>query len=206
MIAIDNDGENSANYIQVLALDNNADELADGSGNHASMACCYYYTLPSYRRMNPAQVNNTEGTGSLGGWDKTEMKTYLTGTLWNNMNSVLKSLIVPVKKYTRIYRASDQTAVNNVETTETVYLLSSNEVFGTPDDETVGPVYSSVFTGANSRKRKRRDGSYQYCWWLRTAAIGSSFRTVDYGGSADSMSAYKSYDVVVGFCLKYQQS
>jgi hypothetical protein len=199
LIPINNDGENSANYVQILGF--NKDELADGSGNMAKIAAAYYYALPNSRRMNPGRTAKTEGTGTLGGWEKTEMRTYLRETLYPNMDSDLKSMIVPVKKYTRIFQASDETAVNNVETTETVYLLSDHEVFDSSGYETMGPIYSDVLTSNATRKRRKRASASYDWWWLRSARNANEFRFVYTSGSPSNTSANFSYAVVVGFDL-----
>ena len=200
MFTVEDDGEGSPNAVQILGF--NKDELADGSGNTAKIAAAYYYALPNNRRMNPIYVANTEGTGALGGWEKTEMWTYLRETLYPNMNSDLKSMIVPVKKYTRIYQASDETAVNNVETTETVYLLSYREVIGSFfAKETIGPIYSDVFTGGAANKRRKRTSTSSTEYWLRSATDASRFLTVNRNGSYQAGSANANNAVLVGFCL-----
>lgn len=198
LIPIENDGENSANYVQIMGFDMNP--KADGSGN-AKVAAAYYYLLPASKRMNPAKVANTEGTGALGGWEKTEMRDYLRNTIYPAMQNDLKELIVPVKKYTRIYQASDETAVNNVETTETVYLLSDREVFAASGYETAGPAYTEVFSSNATRKRKKRTSSSAAWYWLRSAGGSTGFRGVGGNGDRDYDGAGNSGAVLVGFDL-----
>ena len=200
MFTVEDDGEGSPNAVQILGF--NKDELADGSGNMAKIAAAYYYTLPNAKRMNPSKVTNTEGTGALGGWEKTEMRAYLRETLYPNMDSDLKSMIAPVKKYTRIFQASDGTAVNNVESTETVCLLSSREVFGSSGKETMGPIYDDVLNDNVARKRRRRASTSYLPYRLRSAGDSSCFCSVDGQGNQYNYSpANNTSAALVGFDL-----
>ena len=197
LFTLSSDGEGQ-NYIQVL--DFLANDKADNSGK-AKMACCLYHIMPTNKRMNPSKTANTEGTGALGGWEKSEIRTYLRETIYPLLPQGLRDMIVPVKKYTRIFQASDETAVNNVETTDTIYLLSDREVFGSQGYETSGPMYSDVFNSAASRKKTKRGSSSASSWWLRSANAADSFRRVSGNGAQSNNYADGSYGVVFGFDL-----
>lgn len=198
LIPIENDGENSANYVQIMGF--NMNPKADGSGN-AKVAAAYYYCLPTSKRMNPARVANTEGTGALGGWEKTEMRDYLRNTIYPAMQNDLKELIVPVKKYTKIIRASDETSVNDVETIETVYFLSRREVAVPGSGETTGPVYATVFSSDASRKRRNCAKTYSSAWWLRSVSSVYGFHTVNSGGALGYNNADVVYRMLIAFDL-----
>ena len=129
------------------------------------------------------------------------MRTYLRETLYPNMDSDLKSMIVPVKKYTRIFQASDEAAVNNVETTETVYLLSDREVFGSSGYETIGAIYSDALTSWITRRRKKYAAASYTGYLLRSSHTKKNFRYVYYGGGQDNISASTKTGVVVAFNL-----
>ena len=57
-----------------------ADDLADDSGK-APITWISKQLLETKNRMNPSYSTGTEGTGTLGGWEKTEMRSYLKETV-----------------------------------------------------------------------------------------------------------------------------
>ena len=185
--------------IQLIAK--SADELADGSGN-AHTTWLMYYALPDSHRMNPANNNNAEGTGSIGGWDKSEMKQYVLDTVVPNLPSEIRNAVKTVKKYTRIYNTSGS-AQNDVMTEETFWLPSRHEMFdGTSSSyETKGPRYSEAFPDNASRVKSKVGASSASWWWLRSAYDYNSFNYVGSDGSNPNYSAYNSGAVVLGFCI-----
>jgi hypothetical protein len=179
----------------------NADELASGSGN-AKTTWMFYYQLPDNHRMNPSNSNNAEGTGSIGGWDKSEMKQYVLETVVPNLPQVIRDNVKTVKKYTRIYNTSGN-AVNDVMTEETFWLPSRHEMFdGTTEYyETKGPRYSEAFPDNESRKKSKVGATSASWWWLRSAYSNITFYIVYSDGSNGSSNANNSYGVVLGFCI-----
>lgn len=87
--------------MQIAAMGGNADPLADGSGN-AKIAWVSKYLLEDSHRMNPSKIAGTEGTGALGGWEKSEMRTYLRETIFPDIPAVIRDAIKEVTKYTNI--------------------------------------------------------------------------------------------------------
>lgn len=86
--------------MQIAALDK--DECADGSGT-APITWIGKELLASMHEMNPGVVKNAdgtylEGTGSVGGWEKCEMRSYLKSTIKPLIPTVVKSRIVEVVK------------------------------------------------------------------------------------------------------------
>lgn len=86
--------------MQVAALDK--DECADGSGT-APITWIGKELLASKHEMNPGAVKNAdgtyqEGTGSVGGWEKCEMRSYLKSTIKPLIPTVVNSRIAEVVK------------------------------------------------------------------------------------------------------------
>ena len=180
--------------MQIIGI--NADELADGTGT--AQLTWFPMELPSSKhRMNPSNSNNEEGTGTIGGWDKSEMKSYLYNDVWPLIPSEWRDVIKEVKKYSRIFNTSGQ-AENNVLTNEKIWLLSTREVNGSTSHETLGPCYNFAFVDQNSRIRKV--GSSADYWWLRSADSASDFACVNYHGSWDYNYANNRYGVGFGYC------
>ena len=184
--------------IQLVAK--NADPLASGSGN-ANTTWLMYYQLPTSHRMNPAKDGNTEGTGAIGGWDKSEMKQYVLDSVVPNLPADIRNKVKTVKKYSRIYNTAGS-AENDVETSETFWLASRREMFGAISNaETKGPIYSDAFPDNASRIKSKVGASSASWWWLRSANGSNYFYTVSSDGSDISSYAHGEGGVVVGFCI-----
>ena len=187
--------------MQIVAMD--ADELANGSGT-APLTFIGKELLNTSHRMNPSRVANTEGTGTLGGWEKCEMRTYLKTTILPLIPSNVKARINKVTKYTKIYRASDETAVNNVASTEDVWIASAYEM-GHTAFETLGISYKRIYPDTTSRTKFKPGASSASTWWLRSANNNMNFRGIlDSGGWGGNSASY-SYGVCLGFCLGLEQ-
>ena len=189
--------------MQIVAFD--ADELADDTG-YAPITWISKELLATSHRMNPKRSgssrNYTEGTGTIGGWDKSEMKQYVLDTVVPNLPSEIRNAVKTVKKYTRIYNTSGS-AQNDVMTEETFWLPSRHEMFdGTASSyETKGPRYSEAFPDNASRMKYKVGASSASWWWLRSAMYDYGFNTVNSGGSDGNFSANISGTVVLGFCI-----
>ena len=147
--------------------------------------------------MNPVKVANTEGTGTLGGWEKSEMRTYLKETIKPLIPETVRNAIVPVTKVSNAYQASDETAFQQT-TVDDVWIPGHREVFNSTNYDKTGAVYSDKFKDASSRIKKHNGSAY--FWWLRSAYYTSNFRGVyDYGGDSSNR-AYDAYGVALGFC------
>ena len=185
--------------MQIIGI--NTDELSDGSG-YAQLTWFPMELSSSERRMNPKKTAGTSGTGSIGGWGESEMRTYLNQDVWALIPSGWQNVIKEVKKYSRIYNTSEQIE-NNVLTNDKIWLLSSREVNNTNTayNETAGPVYSLAFINNNTRIRKI--GTFANGWWLRSASNNANSFAGTYNngswisyGDAD----YYGHGVCFGYC------
>ena len=85
-----------------------------------------------------------EATGSIGGWEKTEMRTYLKETIKPLMLEVVRNSI---KEVTKTHDAYDTAGTKFTQTSiEDVWLPDYNEMFGSSSP------YKSMFPDSNSRK------------------------------------------------------
>lgn len=186
-------------HMQIVGID--ADDLADGSGK-AHMTFISKELLETSHRMNPAKTPSSapydEGTGSIGGWEKCEMRSYLKETIKSLIPENVRNAIKNVKKYSNAYNASG-TLATNVLTEDDLWIPSYREVFGGITCETSGPAYA-VFSDANSRKRAKPSASYSSYWHLRSAYSASYFWGIK-GNGDTSYSAAGDYGITIGFCL-----
>lgn len=186
--------------MQIAAFD--ADDLADGSGK-AHISFISKELLATSKRFNPAITSTTddegntvytEGTGTIGGWEKSELRTYLNDTIKSLIPEDVRSSIVSVSKTQTAY---DTTRTSFTQTTEdSVWIPNYDECFGSSS------MYYSLFenTSANRVKYKAGASSASY-WWLRSAYNFNSVYTVSTSGSDATGTAYTTYGVALGFCV-----
>ena len=184
-------------HMQIVGID--VDDLADGSGK-APLTFIGKELLNTSHRMNSANNGNAEGTGTIGGWEKCEMRTYLKEAVKPLIAENVRNAIVNVTKHSNIFDTSGTKVLNSV-TTDDVWIPSYQEIFGGTSYETLGHVYSDVFTDANSRKKSKVGASSANIWWLRSAVNTGSFRSVDGYGDSNYYNASSTRGVALGFCL-----
>lgn len=141
-------------------------------------------------------------TGSVGGWAQSEMRTYMS-TLKAKIPSSVAAAIKTVVKTNYNNDSSGTSASAYRDTTnDDVWIPSKREIFGGTDHETEGPIYSVVYSDANSRKKMKVGATSVNRWWLRSADPGSAsiFRIVSSAGSLDYNAATISRGVALGFC------
>ena len=182
--------------MQIVGID--ADDLADNSGK-APITWISKQLLKTNHRMNPSKQSGTSGTGTLGGWEACEMRNYLINTIKPLLPSEVRNALKTVKKYSRIYNTSDETAVNNVVSNDDIWIPSAYEVNFT-GYETSGIAYSTAFPDNASRIKHKVGGSVAW-WWLRSASHTSNFSIVSSDGSNYNTTASISGSVAVGFVI-----
>ena len=188
-------------HMQIVGID--VDDLADGSGK-APLTFISKELLNTSHRMNPAKTPSSapydESTGSIGGWEKCEMRTYLKTSIKPLIPENVRNAIVNVTKFSDIYDTSGTKVLNSV-TTDDAWIPSASEIFGGTSFETLGHVYSDAFTDANSRKKFKVEASSANRWWLRSASGSSNFYYVISSGNIGTNVANGPYGVALGFCL-----
>lgn len=175
-------------HMQIVGID--ADDLADGSGK-APLTFISKELLKTDHRMNATSTNT-------GGWEASEMRTYLRGTVKALIPSTVAAQIKEVKKYSYHYNGSA-----NALTTDDVWIPSYREVNLGTNRETTGPNYATLFPDAASRVKTKTGATSASYWWLRSAYSSSSnfFYGVYPSGSSTSSGASNERGVTLGFCL-----
>ena len=115
--------------------------------------------------MNPARSgesgNYTEGTGGIGGWEKSEMRKYLESNIKPLIPENVRNKIKKVKKTQTAYNTSGGSFEQTTE--DDVWIPDYNEVYGS------SAKYKTLFPDNASRVKKKVDASSAYYWWLRRA-------------------------------------
>lgn len=190
----------SEGIVNMQIIGKNTSPLASGSGT-ATYDWLSMELLKTDHRMNPSNNKNAEGTGSIGGWEKCEMRTYLKETIKPLIPETVRNAIKEVTKYSRICNTRG-TAVNDVASTEDVWIPSRREMFGAiGNEETMGPIYDGIFPDNTSRMKKKIGASSASWWWLRSAFNTNLFNGVGNSGGSSTNYAYNSFPLALGFSL-----
>jgi len=156
--------------------------------------------LATNESMNPSNSSGAQGTGANGGWEYSEMRTYLNDTILPFVPSYVSGSIVPITKYSDYVVPGSSSVTHDQTTTDKLWILSARELFGGTDYEQTGPVYSDLFPNLDSRIKYGQSGSSN-AWWLRTAYSVSNFWYLDSSGYVSYSVASNKRGVVIGFCL-----
>ena len=182
--------------MQIAGFD--VDDLADGSGK-AHISFISKELLETTHRMNPVLVTNDdgtyqEGTGGIGGWEKSEMRAYLYETIKPLIPEKVRKRIVPITKTQRTY---DTTGTLQSQTTEDdVWLPNDAEVEGESS------LYYALFKDTNANRIKYKVGSSSSSsWWLRDVYGTSTFRYATKNGRVNYYNASESTGIALGFCM-----
>lgn len=192
-------GDEGTVNMQIVAKDK--DELADGNGT-AALTWIAMELLATKHRMNPGLESNddgsyVEGTGSIGGWEKSEMRSYLKEAIKPLIQSEVIDYIVEVKKTQTAYNTAGSSITQ--ETADDVWIPDYNEVYGS------GCTYKLCYPDNASRIKCLQTGSAAN-WWLRRAYYTSNFYYIYISGSSNNFNASNSSGVALGFCTGISKS
>ena len=139
-------------------------------------------------------------TGSIGGWEDSEMRTYYKNTLKPLIPEIVRNAIKSVSK-TNCEWTTDNSFVRTTSEDD-VWMPSYREIFGGTSYEQSGPMYTTLFSDAASRIKMKPQASSGAYWWLRSAYNFNTnyFCYVYSNGFYNYYNAYYSYGVALGFC------
>lgn len=180
-------GTEGQHLMEIVAFD--TDDKADGTGK-AKITWISKDLLPTTHVMNSTKT-------SEGGWEQTSMRDYLKTIIKPLIPQTVRDAIVPVTKVSSTY-ANGAKVVDGQTTADDVWIPGQREILNKTDYETTGAMYSSKFTRASDRIKKR-NGSGD-AWWLRSASTASNFRIITYNGNDNSYVASNNRGVALGFC------
>lgn len=188
-------GDEGAINMQIVAFD--MDDLADGSGK-AKVSLISKELLNTSHRMNAYLSGSStngyvEGTGSIGGWEKSEMRSYMKETLKPLIPEAVRSRIATVTKTQPAYDTTDTSVTQTTQ--DDVWVPSHDELYSSSG------LYRSVFPDNASRIKRKSGSTSAAFWWLRSADSPYSFRYVNPDGDWSYNYAISSYGVALGFCL-----
>ena len=148
--------------------------------------------------MNPERVTNSdgtyqEGTGAIGGWEKSEMRSYLIDTIKPLISDTVRNAIKSVTKTQPAYDTLGNRFTQT--TTDDIWIPSYNEIFDSSS------LYYPLFQNTTTNRIKKKSGSTSASfWWLRYAIGIDSFNMVGSSGDGYGSGATISRGVALGFC------
>ena len=157
------------------------------------------YTVSTNIENAPIQTVDSydEGTGTIGGWEKSEMRSYLSETVYPLIQADVRSHMIEMTKYSYAHNTAGTGAAGQT-TTDKIWIPSRGEVALTTYDG-ANQKYETLFPDQASRVKKKVGASSATYWWLRSAYGTSNFYYVYSSGSVVSGLASGSYGVVFGF-------
>lgn len=190
--------DNTTFPFQIVAF--NAD-IISGTSNKAPVTLISS-NLYSKHIYNPTYESGVIGTGNIGGWEESDMRSYLNNTVLGQIPNNVFSRLLTVNKYTRGYNVSDS-QVNNMLTTDKIWIPSYREMHN--GIESQGPTYTDYFTDDTKRVKKYNNTNTTYS--LRTAYDKSKMYVVSTTGAPSSRTTSStSCGVAVGICVGGKQT
>ena len=178
---------NGTNY-QIDIIGKNHDVYTDGSGT----APLTFQLHDCYSEAKQMYYIDLSGLG----WKNTDMRlTYLPAIL-ALMPAEVKNGIHAVNKKTS--EGGNSTTIETVS--DTLFLLSEVEVFGTNHSSVPGEGIQYDYYKAGNPKIKKREGVDEF-WWERSSASGGMFCRVRDNGQAGASNASSSLGVSFAFCF-----
>jgi hypothetical protein len=176
--------------MQIAAF--NTDVLSNSEGN-AHITWVAADLLATKHNMNNASTID-------GGWEASQMRTYLSQSVWALIPANVQNAIIAVDKtyYDRLDSSTETCS-------DKLCIPSWREMNLTQHTgktrETSGVIYNELFTDANSRIRMFNGSSLN--WWLRSSyiTVANGFCYVSSSGSGDDINASYKIGVVIGFCM-----
>ena len=142
-------------------------------------------------------VGIKEGTGTIGGWEKSELRAYFQNTIMPLIPDEVRSHIVEVTKTHPAYRAKASDPKSYESFTQTtqdkVWLPSYTEMFNSSG------LYHEKFPDNASRIKKKAGATSASWWWLRAAFSTSYACAVGSSGSYTGNFVNSSGAVPLGF-------
>ena len=180
-----------------LRVANNSTPSECSTTGFSQTACGFvleFADIITTHRMNPYDNSGSiNGDGNKGGWEYSEMRTYVNSDIYNALPSTLKNAIIN----TTVVSGHGYNDSANFTTTDKLYLLSTHEVWGkegtsnvinndTAEAETRQLDYykNNNITTSNYSGAIKKNGTSNSWWCLRSAGsyYSDRFFAVSNGG------------------------
>lgn len=161
--------------------------------------------LTELKRMNPPYNAGTEGTGSLGGWSKSELRRWLNSDFYSSIDYVVRNQIKSVSKSTCSRDVNGNRKINEV-TIDKIFIPSADEIVGNyryrqRDYSNIFEVDGVDFRYTNSLFSNKNHGtSTNVGYWLRTVGDWDYKFLFGQSGGVGDDDADNSKAICICFC------
>lgn len=170
------------------------DEKCDGSGKAG-------ITFGTKNLMASEKVMNSSTTNS-GGWQSSEMRSWVNSNLYNDMQPELRNCIKTINKYSGI---GGGTTSGLAVTQDKIFLFSEIEILGAQYNSVSGEGFQYPIFEYENRLKKRNNGTGGAgYYWERSSYVNntSTFNIMtDTGYNGWTIYASSSSGVCFGFCV-----
>ena len=200
-------------HLRIANLSKPAECTTTGFSQTACGFVLEFADIITTHQMNPYSNGSTNGDGNKGGWEYSEMRTYINSDIYNALPIALKNAIIN----TTVVSGHGSNDTANFTTTDKLYLLSPHEVWEDVDGDISNGIdyydtaYSNTrqldyYAGLNVTTSSyaeaiKKNNSLNTFWWLRSAYFNpyNIFFGVFGDGSFSGSSSYNTYGVSPAF-------
>ena len=183
--------------VRAYIIGKDLDLLADDTGT-AGLTFLVARDFTLRHRFNPALDGMTEGTGNIGGWKESEIRSWLETDVLPLFPAELRSAIKTVKKYTNSRNTSGE-LVRDELTEDKLFMISTRESRTNHYSvESLGVQYPDIF---ERYMPIRRDGNMTGEGRTRTVTYSGDTTVCDIGPGGNSTGVTYESDVLFAFCL-----
>ena len=198
-------GDLGTHIVRIVNKSTTEDCATSGYSETACGFVVEFADLITTHRMNPAYSGGASGTGNIGGWKDSELRSYVASTIYNALPADLKASIID----TRVVSGHGSTAGEvNFTTTDKLYPLSAKEIGLSIEQDTVQSetrVLDYYNDNNSDAKRIKKLDHTNTLYWLRSARSTSDnfFNIINIEGGNTVANCYDSGGVSVAFRLRY---
>lgn len=145
-----------------------------------------------------------EGTGAVGGWKKSKMRSYLSNTILPLIPSNVQNRINPVVKYSSsINGGPNDSYFKDNPSIDHLWIPNSRELQNSSQFETKGEAYNKIYnTNASLYKFAPSTPTTYRKYWMRSVLNREKYNAISTSGSTSSTTASSSsLYICLGFCL-----
>lgn len=192
---------------QTITVELESKNNGDTSSNYGIFYIYNYskissHTLTNEKTQSYEIVGYQEGTGAVGGWEKSYLRTYLNSDFKSLIPSEILNAIKSVKKYS-VYYNSSNSKVKNGLTNDDIWIPSATELNALTSDETSAPCYDILFTDEASRVKYFKAETSAEEWITRSGYSADRVYGIGSTGSRTygSIIGNETNYFVIGFCM-----
>lgn len=141
-----------------------------------------------------------EGTGTIGGWEKCEMRKYLKETIKPLIPEEVRNAIKEVNKYTKMLDSSGSTSDYTHKTIDDVWIPHVKEITGNNTDNK-NFHYNVLFPNETSRIRYVSGTTTSGDYWLREPATEKRFYEISSQGYETNETSNSVDGILLCFCM-----